>query len=162
MNSSSLIRWALLVALGLFLLSGLLSSGGYLYLRESTLPQRDGTLALEGLKEPVKVLRGPSGVAHIKAENERDLFFALGVAHAQDRLWQMEFQRRLGAGRLSEILGWQTFGRDKFMRTLGLYRAAEEAYRNLSPKGKDSVDAYVSGINAYLATDPPSLWSSAP
>lgn len=155
MKSSNLIRWGALAALGLILLGGLLVSGGYLYLRESTLPQRDGTLELEGLKEPAKVLREPSGVAHIKANNEHDLFFALGAIHAQDRLWQMEFQRRLGAGRLSEVLGEQTVGRDKFMRTWGFYRAAEEAYRNLSPKDKDSVDAYVSGINTYLATDPP-------
>ncbi len=100
------------------------------------------------------MVREPSGVVHIRAANEHDLFFALGVAHAQDRLWQMEFQRRVGAGRLSEVLGRAALGQDRFLRTFGFYRAARSAYRSLSPGGRAAVDAYVAGVNAYLQTDP--------
>lgn len=128
---------------------------GWLWLRGATLPQHSGRLALQGLMAPVEVLREPSGVVHLKAQSEEDLVFALGVVHAQDRLWQMEFQRRVGAGRLSEVVGPATVNQDKFLRTWGFYRAAEQAYDSLSPEGKAIVDAYVAGINAYLKTDPP-------
>lgn len=140
--------------LALVLLCVLLVAGGYAYLRASTAPQLDGELALEGLREPVRVEREPSGVPHIRAESEHDLLFALGAVHAQDRLWQMEFQRRVGAGRLSEVLGEGTVEQDRFLRTVGFYEAAEDAYRSLTPEGKGAMDAYVAGINAYLGTDP--------
>ncbi len=131
-----------------------LASCGYAYLRFSTLPRKGGELALEGLREPVAVEREPSGVPHIRAKNEHDLFFALGFVHAQDRLWQMEFQRRVGAGRLSEVLGEGTVEQDRFLRTWGFYEAAEEAYRSLTPQGKRVVDAYTAGVNAYLEGEP--------
>jgi penicillin amidase len=148
------LRRAGVVVFVLALVLLLVAGCGYLYLRSSTLPREDGELSLEGLREPVRVDREPSGVPHIRAGNEHDLFFALGVVHAQDRLWQMEFQRRVGAGRLSEVLGPSTVEQDRFLRTVGFYRAAEEAYRSLSPRGRRSVHAYVAGINAYLDTDP--------
>lgn len=128
---------------------------GWSWLRGATLPQHSGRLALQGLMAPVEVLREPSGMVHLKAQSEEDLFFALGVVHAQDRLWQMEFQRRVGAGRLSEVVGPATLKQDKFLRTWGFYLAAEQAYESLSPEGKAIVDAYVAGINAYLKTNPP-------
>ncbi|MER3479812.1 MAG: penicillin acylase family protein [Meiothermus sp.] len=140
------------VVLGLLLLAGIV---GFFWLRGATLPQHDGRLVLQGLTAPVEVLREPRGVVHIKAENKPDMFFALGVVHAQERLWQMEFQRRVGAGRLSEVLGKATLEQDKFLRTWGFYRAAEQAYRSISPEAKAAVDAYVAGVNAYLATHPP-------
>ena len=147
-------RWAGIALLAVVLLCVLLASCGYAYLRVSTAPRLDGELVLEGLREPVEVDREPRGVPHIRAQNEHDLLFALGVVHAQDRLWQMEFQRRVGAGRLSEVLGEGTVEQDRFLKTWGFYGAAEDAYRSLSPDGKASVDAYVDGINAYLETDP--------
>ncbi|MER3443718.1 MAG: penicillin acylase family protein, partial [Meiothermus sp.] len=142
----------LLFAVVLVVLAG---GVGWLWLRGATLPQHSGRLALKGLMAPVEVLREPGGVVHLKAQSEEDLFFALGVVHAQDRLWQMEFQRRVGAGRLSEVVGAATLSQDKFLRTWGFYRAAEQGYAGLSPEGKAIVDAYVAGINAYLQTNPP-------
>lgn len=112
------------------------------------------SLDLPGLTDEVKVLREPSGIVHIQAQNENDLFFTLGVVHAQDRLWQMDYQRRLGAGRLSEVLGEDTLQQDILTRTLGLYQAAESAYQNLAPETKQVVDDYTAGINAYRATEP--------
>jgi len=134
------------------LLVGLL---GYLYLKHTTLPQTRGQMMLAGLTSSVSIHREANGVVHIIAKNQADLFFAQGVVHAQDRLWQMEYQRRVGAGRLSEIFGKATLDADKFLRTWGFYRTAETAYASLSPAGKATIEAYMNGINAYLATNPP-------
>ena len=77
---------------------------GYLGLRTS-LPTIDGEIALAGLDAEIEILREANGVPHIYAATEADAYFGLGFVHAQDRLWQIEFRRRLGAGRLAEILG---------------------------------------------------------
>lgn len=107
-----------------------------------------------GDSDTVEVLREPSGIVHIQADDENDLFFAQGFVHAQDRLWQMDYQRRFGEGRLSEVLGSNTVQQDIFLRTLGLYQAAEFAYQNLDSETKQVVNDYTAGINAYLATKP--------
>jgi penicillin amidase len=78
--------------------------------------------------------------------------FALGFLHAQDRLWQMEFNRRLAAGRLSELLGPAALPTDKFLRTLGIRRAAQRAYETLDQAHRALVDAYVDGVNAFLTS----------
>ncbi len=140
---------------GLVLLAVLLAVGGYYYLKTTSLPRTSGRLLLSGLSATAEVLRDEHDVIRVRAESLADLYFAQGVAHAQERLWQMEFQRRLGAGRLAEVLGPEALATDRFMRTLGLYRAAERAYRALSPEARDWVDAYVAGINAYLGSKPP-------
>lgn len=142
----------LLVVAGLAVAAGGI---GWFWLRGTTIAPQDGRLALEGLSAPVEMTREASGVLHIKAQTDPDAFFALGVAHAQDRLWQMEFQRRVGAGRLSEVLGKATLEQDKFLRTWGFYRAAQQSYKSLDPYSRAAVDAYVAGVNAYLATNPP-------
>jgi penicillin amidase len=118
-------------------------------------PQYEGQLTLKGLRAPVELVREPNGMVHIRAQSEHDVFFALGVAHAQDRLFQIDLQRHIGAGRLSEIFGSAALGQDRFMRMLGLYRAAERTYGQLSPQGRAVVDAYRQGINSYLASNPP-------
>ncbi|MEE8273717.1 MAG: penicillin acylase family protein, partial [Alphaproteobacteria bacterium] len=100
--------------------------GGYLALR-SSLPEIDGTAAVAGLGAEVAVLRDSNAVPHVFAASPEDAYFAVGFVHAQDRLWQMEARRRLGAGRLSEVLGPATLDVDRFYRTLGLYRAAERS-----------------------------------
>ncbi|MCK6451722.1 MAG: penicillin acylase family protein [Alphaproteobacteria bacterium] len=125
--------------------------GFYLYLR-SGLPLVAGEIALAGLAAPVTVGRDPVGVPYIAARSEADAWYALGFVHAQDRLWQMDFQRRIGAGRLSEIMGPATIGFDRFMRTLGLYRVAEANLAHLSPPVRAALDAYAAGVNAFLAT----------
>ncbi|MEA3273989.1 MAG: penicillin acylase family protein [Pseudomonadota bacterium] len=145
------LRW--LVAVAALLLLG--AAGPFLWWRYATLPALSGSLHLAGLTDHVVVEREPSGVVHIRARNDRDLFFAQGVVHAQDRLWQMEFQRRIGAGRLAEVLGSDAVGKDRYLRTWGFYRAAEAAYEHISPEARAVVDAYAEGINAYVASDPP-------
>jgi penicillin amidase len=115
-----------------------------------SLPTLDGSLRVSGLEEPVEVIRDPEGVPHIRARSEPDALFALGYVHAQDRLWQMEFQRRIAAGRLSEILGAPAVETDRLMRTIGFARAAAAAARSLPSEPRILVDAYVGGVNAYI------------
>lgn len=113
-------------------------------------PQLDGQLSLRGLSATVDIVRDAEGIPHIYAKSETDAWFALGFAHAQDRLWQMEINRRLPAGRLAEILGPAAAGTDRFMRTLGVRRNAEAIWQNMAPDTQQVLQAYASGVNAYL------------
>lgn len=113
-------------------------------------PEVKGNLTVPGLTAPVEIIRDKYGVPHIYAESEHDLAFAQGYVHAQDRLWQMEFNRRIGAGTLSAILGDSTLDIDRFMRTLGLRRAAEKDWTLLEAEMRDLMQAYADGVNAYV------------
>jgi len=128
-----------------------LAGGGYYYLIVRPQPQTGGELKLAGLKAPVKVIRDPWGVSHIYAQNEQDLLMAQGFVQAQDRLWQLESNRRLAAGRLSEILGEKTLALDKLMRTFGLMRAARDEVAACDPAAKKLLNAFADGINAGIA-----------
>ena len=101
-------RWILIIGVIVVGLVVVVAGGGYLWFQHAlkkSLPHTSGELALKGLKEDVEIIRDTYGVPHIYAKNEPDLYLALGYAMAQDRLWQMEFLRRLGHGRLSEVFG---------------------------------------------------------
>ena len=126
-----------------------LGGGCYLYLR-SALPQTDGRIALAGPKAEIRVERDADGVPRIIAQDDEDLAFGLGFVHAQERLFQMELQRRYGAGRLSEIFGPQAVAVDRQMRVLGLYRAAEAEVAFLSAAMNRALEAYAAGVNAFL------------
>ncbi len=130
----------------------LVIAGGvvYLWLRGS-LPDTQGTRAVAGIAAPVEITRDRHGLVYIHADSAEDAYFALGYAHAQDRLWQMEAMRRLGAGRLAEIAGVRFVAQDRLMRTLGLYRLAEESVPLLSAAVRDALDAYARGVNAWIA-----------
>lgn len=112
----------------------------------------DGTVAVAGPEAEVEILRDDWGIPHILATTPEDAYFGLGFAHAQDRLFQMEQQRRLAQGRLSELLGASTREFDRFIRTLGLYRAAEESVAALDPATLKALEAYAAGVNAYMAS----------
>ena len=138
---------------GLLAVAVLAGAGGYLWLRTS-LPQTSGTLRLAGITAPVEILRDRHGIPHIRAETDRDAYFALGFVHAQDRLFQMEFMRRLGAGRLSELVGRPTLSLDRRMRVFGLHRLAQAAFEHLGPGPRSALEAYARGVNAYIETHP--------
>ena len=140
-------------ALGLLALVVVIPCAGYLYLRQS-LPQTRGEVVLAGLRAETEVLRDRHGIAHIYATSLEDAHFALGFVHAQDRLWQMEISRRIGSGRLAEILGAAALEADRFMRTLGLRKVAEANLRHLDDESRRLLDAYAAGVNAFLARDP--------
>ena len=122
---------------------------GLVYLRGS-LPSSATRLEVSGLRQAIIIRRDVHGVPHIEAQSDDDAYFALGYLHAQDRLWQLEMQRRLAQGRLSEVLGKQALDEDKWMRTLDLYGAAERAWQVLSKEARASLEAYANGVNAYL------------
>jgi penicillin G amidase len=125
--------------------------GAYFYLRMS-LPKISGSLTVPGLQESVEITRDKNAVPHIYAKNQADAYFTLGYVHAQDRLWQMEFQRRVGAGKLSEVVGEAALETDKFLRTLSVYHYAEATIPKLSAETKSILESYVAGINTFLQT----------
>jgi len=129
---------------------------GWAYLRTG-LPQIEGRVNLAGLTQPVDIIRDGGGVPHIFAQNMEDASFALGFVHAQDRLFQMDFQRRLAAGRLAEVVGSIALPSDRVMRTLGVYALAERTAEQLPPEMKRQIDAYSRGVNAYLEARPGAL-----
>lgn len=118
----------------------------------SSLPQTQGDLAVAGLKAQVTVARDEYGVPHVEATQDSDAYFALGFVHAQDRMWQLELQRRMAQGRLSEILGRDAVRQDIWFRTLGLGEAAASSWQVLPPRSRNALSAYAAGINAWLAT----------
>jgi len=141
----------ILVALGIVVLIIVLvaGGGGYLFIRRS-FPTVNGTVRVPGLQSEVRVYRDRWGVPHIYADNLHDLFFAQGYVHAQDRLWQMEFNRRIGSGTLSEVLGEATLEDDKFLRTIGLRRAAEKDWEVLDEDTRTVLQAYADGVNVFI------------
>jgi penicillin amidase len=147
-----LVRKALRI-LGILLLALVVIAAGVgTWLVRRPWPQTEGNLQVAGLTAPVQVIRDRVGVPQIYAQNEHDLFFAQGYVHAGDRLWQMEFNRRIGAGTLSAVLGSGTLEIDLFMRTLGLRRAAEQEAALLEDDTRAILQAYADGVNAYVDT----------
>ena len=118
--------------------------------RSASQPQIDGTIKLTGPGASIEIVRDANGVPHIYAKSTGDAYFALGFVHAQDRLWQMELNRRIPAGRMAEILGPSALATDRFLRTLGVRKNAEAILANLAPDTRAALDAYANGVNAYL------------
>lgn len=137
----------------LFILIPLLVVTGYFYhYMNSSLPVITGKLMVSGLQSNSQITRDERGTVFIKSETDYDAFFSLGFIHAQDRMWQLEFQRRLAQGRLSEIIGEEALPYDIWMRTLGLYEVADSSWKVLSKEARMSLSAYTAGINAWLET----------
>jgi penicillin amidase len=112
--------------------------------------QTSETLRLRGLQKPVTVLRDAWGVPHIYAETQDDLFFAQGFVAAQDRLFQMELWRRVGEGRLAEVLGKKEVERDRFARLLRYRGDLKTEYESYAPDARQIIEAFVRGINANI------------
>jgi penicillin amidase len=113
--------------------------------------QRADTLRAAGLRQPVEILRDNSGISHIYAKNEHDLFFAQGYSAARDRLFQLEIWRRQATGTVAELLGRRELDRDIGAR---LFKYRGDIGRELAryhPRGGAIVGAFVDGVNAYIA-----------
>ncbi len=110
-----------------------------------------GTDVARGVQAPVDVLWDSAGVPHIFAASAADAFFAQGAVHARQRLWQMEFFRRVATGTLSEVLGESALPSDRFLRTLGMSRVAERSAALLDPESRSLLEAYVDGVNHTLS-----------
>ncbi len=150
-------RKILFILLGLVIVLALVLVGAFFYARSSATTKTDGALTVAGLQSTVTVYRDKNGVPNIYADNTHDLFFAQGYVQAQDRLFQMDFQRRVGLGRLSEVLGEATLKTDQFLRTLGSGRAAAEDLAMLSDDTLAILQAYADGVNAFIAANPDKL-----
>lgn len=113
-------------------------------------PAFDGEARVAGLRQPVDVWRDSMGVPHVWARDEADLFRAIGYVHAQDRLWQMELFRRVADGRMAEVMGADLVDTDRFLRTVGMGRAAGEVERRLSAEQRALLQAYADGVNQWM------------
>jgi penicillin amidase len=135
---------------GVLLLLLLLAAAIGIYVYRS-FPALDGELRVSGLAAAVTVARDSADVTHVKAQSPRDAWMALGYVHAQERGWQLEFNRRVMHGTLSEVLGEATLDTDKLMRTLGIMEAAQRQWQGLPAEAKQALQAYSDGINAFYA-----------
>ena len=138
------------IGLALLVLLALAAGGAVLALALS-LPRYAGTVAVAGLAQPVRILRDAQAIPHIEAMSEADAYLAMGYLHGQDRLWQMEFDRLAGQGRLAEVLGEAALPVDRYIRTLGLAQRAETDLAAQAPADLALLEAYARGVNAAIA-----------
>ncbi len=143
-------RWLVRIASGLVLLT-LAAVLLVYFLASQSLPEYDQTVEVQGLTAPVEIVRDTANVPHILGATDPDVFFGLGYAHAQDRLWQMTVLRRTAQGRLSEVFGARTVHIDKLLRRLDLYGLAHRSVTVQDDYTKAALRAYASGVNARLA-----------
>ena len=137
------------LGLGLLGLLGVMVAALWAYgLR--ALPQIEGSLQLTGIRSELRIERDADGIPTIHAASADDALFGLGFVHAQDRLWQLETHRRIGAGRLAQAFGSAALDADKFLRALGVQRAAAAQWAQASAPARAALLAYTAGINAYL------------
>lgn len=119
----------------------------------SSVPSYDGELVTTQVSSDIDLIRDENGVIHIEANKQSDAYFALGYAHAQDRLWQMNLTRMQVAGRLAEIYGELALPSDIRMRTMGYAQLADKAFKALDDNQINLLASYTAGVNAYMASD---------
>jgi len=122
----------------------LVTTIAYLYSAQSS---PSGKRTIKGISDSVVITFDESDIPHIKANSQADALFALGYLHATERSWQMEINRRLASGRLSEILGSETIKIDRYLRTLGIKRTAERQFDRYPVATKRLLQAYADGVN---------------
>lgn len=141
------LRWA---ALGAAPLAVAAVGAGVRARMRRALPVVDGPLA-GPVRAPVRVVRDRWGIPHLQAADLLDLFTAQGMVHAQDRLWQIDFQRHLAQGRLSELFGPITLQADRLLRRFAIRPAAEAETAALDDEERAVMEAYCRGVNAVMA-----------
>ncbi|MCA3458067.1 MAG: penicillin acylase family protein [Rhodobacter sp.] len=142
-------RWLLRLFTGLVVLGVLGLVIGYQFLSRS-LPDYNEGFVLPGVSAPVEIVRNNANVPHIFGNSDEDVFFALGFAHAQDRLWQMTQLRRTAQGRLSEIFGQRTVRIDEILRRYDLYGLALQSVGAQDAPTRRALEAYSDGVNAWI------------
>ena len=142
-------RFLLKLTTGLFVLAlaGLMLT---YYFASRSLPDYNATTTVSGISAEVEIVRDHANVPHIFGATDNDVFFALGYAHMQDRMWQMIMLRRTAQGRLSEIFGERTVPIDSLLRRLDLYNLSIQSVDALSPETQAALNAYAAGVNARL------------
>lgn len=145
----TLFRWLVRLTVGLIIAAVIVLLLGW-YFAIRSLPDYNGTFQVTGISDPVEIVRTTEDVPHIFGKSDHDVFFALGLAHAQDRLFQMTVLRRAAQGRLSEIYGAGAFPSDDLARRLGLYRNAADSVEAQDQATKEALRAYADGVNAWI------------
>ena len=145
-----LFRFLLRLATGLILLGVAVLALGYFFASRS-LPVYSGTVETAGISAPLEIVRDTAGVPHVFGQTDEDIFFGLGYAHAQDRLWQMTMLRRTAQGRLSELFGERTLPVDILLRRLDFYNLASRSFARQDAQTQAALVAYSAGVNAWLA-----------
>ncbi|MDZ4394038.1 penicillin acylase family protein, partial [Cypionkella sp.] len=143
-------RWLLRIFTGLMAL-GLLAALLAYYVLTRSLPDYNEDFTLKGITAPVEIVRNNNNVPHIFGKTEQDVYFALGFAHAQDRLWQMTMLRRTAQGRLSEIFGARTVKIDELVRRLDIYGLAQQSVKVQDERTTVALQAYAAGVNAWIS-----------
>ncbi|TNF18144.1 MAG: penicillin acylase family protein [Rhodobacteraceae bacterium] len=146
---AGIFKWLFRIATTLVLLTTLAAAVVY-YLASRSLPDYDKVLEVTGLGSEVEIVRNNANVPHIFAGTDADVFFGLGYAHAQDRLWQMVVLRRTVQGRLSEVFGRRTLNTDTLMRRLDLYPLAVRSVAAQDARTLAALEAYAAGVNLRL------------
>lgn len=146
----TLFRWLLMLTIGL-IATLVLAVALLWYFAMRSLPDYNATYLVENVSAPVEIVRTTENVPHIFGETDEDVFFALGVAHAQDRLFQMTTLRRAAQGRLAEIYGATAFAGDDLARRLGIQRAARASLAAQDAATRAALEAYSAGINQWIA-----------
>lgn len=145
----TIFRWLVRLTVGLILLSlAAVLLAWYFAIR--SLPDYNGRYEVAGISAPVEIVRTTEDVPHIFGKTDHDVFFALGLAHAQDRLFQMTVLRRAAQGRLAEIYGPGAIRADDLARRLGLYRNARASLEAQDPQTREALQAYADGVNAWI------------
>ena len=147
---SFVFRWLIRLASALIVLAVAVFTLAY-YFASRSLPDYEGTLDVAGISAPVEIVRDNANVPHIFGETDEDVFFALGLAHAQDRLWQMTMLRRTAQGRLSELFGMRTLPIDQLIRRLDLYPLSRSSVDALDARTQAALSAYSDGVNAWIS-----------
>lgn len=146
-----MVRW--LKRIGLFLLVVLLGAVAFgVFTVRNSFPQVTGDIEVAGLDSDVEVLRDELGVPHIYASTQHDLFFAQGYTHAQERFWQMDVWRHIGAGRLSEMFGESQVETDMFLRSMDWEDIASQEWESMGSPYREILQSYADGVNAFLDT----------
>ncbi len=143
------VRWSAYLAVILVLLMVLLLVTAASLVRRPV-PTTDGELELAGLTAAVEVIRDDHGIPQIYADTDEDLMRAQGYVAAQDRFFEMDVRRHVTAGRLAELFGAEALETDKYIRTMGWRRVAEEEWALLETETREALTAYADGVNAYL------------
>jgi len=142
-------RWLLRIVTGAFVLG--VAFGFLLYWFFSrSIPDYDDTLTVAGISADVEIVRDNATVPHIFGASDEDVYFGLGLAHAQDRLWQMTMMRRTAQGRLSELFGARTVKIDELLRRFDFYTLSARSVAAQDDYAKRALTAYAAGVNAWL------------
>ncbi|MDH3264821.1 MAG: penicillin acylase family protein, partial [Paracoccaceae bacterium] len=145
----TLFRWLLRLFTAAVTLAAVAAALAY-YFASRSLPDYSAEHRVAGISAPVEIVRDNANVPHIFGASDEDVFFGLGFAHAQDRLWQMTMLRRTAQGRLSELRGQRTLKVDELMRRLDLYGAASASVAAQDDETRAALDAYARGVNAWI------------